>query len=62
MTRLRAERGGDPSDADAAIAAAMAAVDDAWPTASTIDTVPAPDQDLRTALALVRPTAEEREP
>jgi uncharacterized protein len=56
--RDRAERGGDASDADAAIAAAMAALADPWPTAVVVDTTPSPGEVLRRALAVLRPAAE----
>ena len=52
--QARIEHGGDPSDADASIAAAMAATDAPWPTSIAIDTVPPTDEVLATALALVR--------
>jgi predicted kinase len=48
----RAERGGDPSDADAAIAAAMAATADPWPEATAIDTTAPPDVVAAAALRL----------
>lgn len=47
--RARALHGGDPSDADAVIAAAMAAVADPWPTATALDTEPGPEDVLRAA-------------
>jgi predicted kinase len=50
--RARARRGGDPSDADSATAAAMAAVADAWPTATEIDTTAARDEIRTAALAV----------
>jgi predicted kinase len=51
--RERALRGGDPSDADPAVAAAMASVADAWPEATELDTVAPPDDVLAAALAAV---------
>lgn len=52
--RARAERGGDPSDADARVAAAMAAAADPWPEAAPIRTVGPPDAVLAGALEVVR--------
>ena len=52
--RARAERGGDPSDADASVAAAMAAVADPWPEAVEVRTVGPPDAVLAGADADVR--------
>lgn len=51
--RARAERGGDPSDADAGVAAAMAATADPWPEASVVRTVGPPDAVLAGALDAV---------
>lgn len=53
----RARRGGDPSDADAAIAAAMATIADPWPAAIPIETTAPPAEALRAALAVVGPDA-----
>jgi predicted kinase len=47
----RQARGGDASDADAAVAAAMRAAFDPWPTATTISTDTAPDRAVAAALA-----------
>jgi aminoglycoside phosphotransferase family enzyme/predicted kinase len=52
----RAAAGGDASDADSAIATAMAATADPWPTSIPLDTVADPDAVLQTALAHVGPT------
>jgi uncharacterized protein len=52
--RARAEQGADPSDADSAIAAAMAAVADPWPEAASIDTNADPDEVLAAAIGVVR--------
>jgi hypothetical protein len=58
--RLRARAGtGDPSDADPAIAAVMMADFAAWPSATPIDTVMAPDRCVAAALAAVAGTAGE---
>ena len=46
----RHERGGDPSDATAAVARAMAAAESPWPTATIVDTTPRPKEVLRAAL------------
>lgn len=54
--RARAARGEDASDADAVVAAAMAAVADPWPRAEVIDTTAAPDDVVARALALVEGT------
>lgn len=53
--RIAARRrtGGDPSDADAGIAAAMAAAADPWPTAVPVDTTTAPAETLAAALDVV---------
>lgn len=51
--RQRAQRGGDPSDADASIARAMAAVADPWPTATALDTVPPAEEVVRAAVSAV---------
>ena len=51
--RARAERGGDPSDADGEIARAMAAVDDPWPDATAVDTGPSTDRVLQAVLPIV---------
>lgn len=60
--RERAQRGADPSDADAAIASAMAAVADPWPTATTLDTVPGATEVVRAALSAVLGTTGEPRP
>ncbi|MGE0000126.1 MAG: AAA family ATPase [Acidimicrobiia bacterium] len=52
----RAAAGGDASDADAAIAAAMAAVADPWPTSIAVDTVAEPAATVLTAREVVGPT------
>ena len=49
----RAEVGADPSDATPAVAAAMASVSDAWPSAVEIDTSGMPERSLGQALAVV---------
>lgn len=49
--RLRAERGGDASDADPAVARAMAGAADPWPSATAIDTAPDPSEVVASALA-----------
>ena len=49
--RQRAAAGGDPSDATPEIAAAMAAVEASWPTATKIDTSGSPEVALAQALA-----------
>ncbi len=51
----RAATGGDPSDADPAIAAAMAAAADAWPTSVSVDTTAERDLALRAALSHIGP-------
>jgi len=53
----RARRGGDASDASAAVAAAMAADADPWPAATVVDTTGTPDEALSAALDAVGPTA-----
>jgi len=53
--RARAERGSDPSDADAAVAEAMAAVTDPWPAATELDTASPPGAALQAALAVIDP-------
>lgn len=58
----RATRGGDPSDANAAIASTMAAVDDPWPTATVLDSTLSPSGVLSAALAVISPTSEEHAP
>jgi uncharacterized protein len=52
----RAAAGGDASDADSAIGAAMAAVADPWPTSVAVDTVAEPTAVLAAALGHVGPT------
>ena len=52
----RAAAGGDASDADTAIAAAMAAVADPWPTSVAVDTTAAPASAVQSALRQVGPT------
>jgi aminoglycoside phosphotransferase family enzyme/predicted kinase len=54
--RIRSRRriGGDVSDADEAVAAAMAATSDPWPEAVRISTADAPDRARDEALAVVR--------
>lgn len=47
----RARRGGDPSDADAVTAAAMAALADPWPTAAIVDTSGPPAEAVASARA-----------
>jgi aminoglycoside phosphotransferase family enzyme/predicted kinase len=49
----RARKGGDPSDATPEVAAAMASVVDAWPSAVQIDTSGSPEQSLERALAVL---------
>jgi uncharacterized protein len=49
----RRERGGDPSDGDAAVASAMAARADPWPEAATVDTSAAPADALSAALSVL---------
>ena len=51
----RAAAGGDASDADAAIATAMAATADPWPTSVALDTVAEPEDVLREAVSHVGP-------
>jgi hypothetical protein len=51
--RARAERGGDPSDADPAIAAAMAAVEAPWPEAAVIDSAPTREEAVDRALQVI---------
>jgi predicted kinase len=59
--RARDLHGGDPSDADAVIASAMAAVADPWPTATVLGTEPRAAEVVRAALkAVVRASAEVR--
>jgi uncharacterized protein len=53
--RARAAAGGDPSDATPAVAAAMAAREEPWPEATTIDAAAAPDEVLHTALQHLGP-------
>ena len=53
----RARRGDDPSDADADVALAMAAVADPWPTATDLDTSARPADVIDAALAAVDPAA-----
>jgi aminoglycoside phosphotransferase family enzyme/predicted kinase len=53
----RTARGGDASDADTAIATAMATVADPWPTSVAIDTVVAPASAVQAALRHVGPTS-----
>ena len=52
----RAAAGGDASDADRAIAAAMTATADPWPTSTALDTIADPDDVLQAALAQIGPT------
>ena len=52
----RASVGGDASDADTAVAEAMAAVADPWPTSIAVDTVADPAVVVRAALRHVGPT------
>jgi hypothetical protein len=47
----RSARGGDPSDATAEVAHAMAATDILWPSATTIDTEPPVDEVQATVFA-----------
>lgn len=54
----RRRRGGDPSDATPAVAAAMAATADPWPGAVAVDTTGTPASALERALAVVGPAAE----
>lgn len=49
----RAASGHDASDADGAVALAMAAVADPWPQADTLDTTAAPDVVVRSALTAI---------
>jgi len=49
-------RGGDPSDATAAVAAAMASAADPWPSASVVDTSGPSEASLRLALQLLGET------
>ena len=49
----RSAAGGDPSDATPAVAAAMAAAEDPWPTATSIDTARDPASALADALSHV---------
>jgi len=49
-------RGGDPSDATAAVAAAMASAADPWPSASVVDTSGPSEASLRLALQLLGDT------
>jgi len=49
----RAASGGDPSDADANISAAMAGTADAWPLSTTIDTLADPETVVRSALVAI---------
>jgi aminoglycoside phosphotransferase family enzyme/predicted kinase len=51
----RAALGADPSDATMAVARAMAASEVPWPTATVIDTTPAPEVVLEQALGRLRP-------
>lgn len=52
----RAAAGGDPSDADAAVATAMAATADPWPAAVEVSTVAEPGEVVAEALRHVGPT------
>ena len=52
----RAAAGGDASDADAAIATAMAATADPWPTSVALDTVADAEDVLQAALSHIGPT------
>jgi uncharacterized protein len=52
----RAAAGGDASDADATIAAAMAAIADPWPESIALDTVADPGDVLQAALSHIGPT------
>jgi predicted kinase len=52
----RAAAGGDASDADAAIAAAMAATADPWPTSVALDTVADPEDVLQAAVSHIGST------
>ena len=52
----RAAAGGDASDADAAIATAMAATADPWPTSVALDTVADPEDVLQEAVSHIGPT------
>lgn len=52
----RSAAGGDASDADGAIAAAMAATADPWSTSIPLDTVTDPEAVVRAALTNVGPT------
>lgn len=49
----RARRGGDPSDADADVAAAMASTEDDWPGSTPIDTASAPDEVVASVLGVL---------
>ncbi len=50
----RARRGGDASDADAAIARSMAAAADPWPEATPVDAAEPPERVVAVALEVVR--------
>lgn len=54
----RRRKGGDPSDATAEVAAAMAASPDPWPTAVTVDTAGSVALALEQALAALGPTGQ----
>jgi uncharacterized protein len=54
--RYRSAAGGDPSDADAAVAAAMADVADPWPEATVVDTRPGPADVLSSTVTSITTT------